>query len=56
MTEGRDEKDFIEFCKDHLAEFNAIPCEFETRDGDVWDMDKCWNVALNNGLTNLIKE
>ena len=41
----KDEANFIAFAKDHFEHFDALPCEFETLDGTVWDIHKCWKIA-----------
>lgn len=53
MTE-QDRKDLIEFAQDHIDWFNAIPLEFETRDGDVIPYIEIWQVCEEEGLTKLI--
>jgi hypothetical protein len=47
---------FMEFCIDHIKTFNAVPCEFETKSGDVWDSETCFSMARICDLLDLIKD
>ena len=50
----KDEKEFIDFAKDHIERFNAIPLEFESSSGKVYGAMETWNTALKLELTKLI--
>lgn len=38
----RQRNEFRDFCDDHIDHFDAVPCEFESSDGTVFDRDQCW--------------
>ena len=40
----RDTLDLIDFIQDHREHFDAVPCEFETRDGVLIPYDTIWDV------------
>jgi len=42
---SKDQLDFYDYTRDHVEHFNAIPCEFETASGHIWDADRCWEEA-----------
>jgi len=41
---------------DHIKHFNAIPCEFEGSDGQVWDETECWFYVKTLRLNKFIKD
>ncbi|MFS1427233.1 hypothetical protein LMH73_008735 [Vibrio splendidus] len=56
---SRNLREFHDFAVDHLASFNAIPCEFaympNENDEDldhevVWNAAQCWEMAINLGI------
>ena len=46
--------DFRIFALDHIKEFDAVPCEFMTCDGRVYDAGACWDAAVSLGLDKLL--
>ena len=41
----RDIIDLVEFAEDHIAHFDAVPMEFETRDGEVIPYEVVWDIC-----------
>jgi hypothetical protein len=50
-----DKNDLIEFAEDHIKQFNAIPCEFETRSGKTINFGAIWNICRRYGLLDKLK-
>jgi hypothetical protein len=46
--------DFKDFALDHIKEFDAAPCEFEAKDGTVYDAGDCWRATVSLGLDKLL--
>ena len=46
---------FLDFCIDHMVQFNAIPVEFEHQDR-VYDKDWCWRTAEMFDLTKKLRK
>ena len=51
----QDKADLIEFCKDHIEHFNAIPLEFETSDGIVLQYNTIWDICDAEGLLETLR-
>jgi hypothetical protein len=50
-----DRSDFEAFALDHLEHFNAIPMEFQAKDGKVYGADACWYTSILLGINDKIK-
>ena len=50
----RDKTDLINFSRDHIARFNAVPTTFETKSGETLHFAEIWNVCKVTGLTKAI--
>ncbi len=43
--------EFVEYTRDHVEHFDAVPCEFESSRGTLLDVHQCWTLAQSLGLT-----
>lgn len=50
VIRNQDREDLIEYIKDHIKHFNAIPIEFETAGGYLIPYATIWQVAEQENL------
>jgi hypothetical protein len=48
--------DYFDYAREHIDDWDAIPCEFVTRHGELWDVDTCWKMAEHMGLLSLLSQ
>jgi hypothetical protein len=49
-----DREDLVDYIKDHITHFNAVPMDFETAEGNIISYEDVWQVASDENLLNLI--
>jgi len=54
LLNKQDKKDLIDFAKDHIEHFDAIPCEFETCTGTLVPYETIWNTCKSAGLLDTL--